>query len=91
MPTGGSGVAGGWGIVSVEGIGRLKVDTAYGGDSFVIVDAAAMGFALTPDEAQSKLEKQLADPATHADPTLMRRLNKRYAQLAPTVAALLRS
>ncbi|QNK52568.1 peptide chain release factor 1 [Dermacoccus sp. PAMC28757] len=33
------------------------------------------------------LEKQLADPATHADPTLMRRLNKRYAQLAPTVAA----
>lgn len=33
------------------------------------------------------LERQLADPATHADPTLMRRLNKRYAQLAPTVAA----
>ena len=33
------------------------------------------------------LEKQLADPATHADPTLMRKLNKRYAQLAPTVAA----
>ena len=33
------------------------------------------------------LEKQLAEPATHADPTLMRRLNKRYAALAPTVAA----
>lgn len=33
------------------------------------------------------LEKQLSEPATHADPVLMRRLNKRYAQLAPTVAA----
>lgn len=37
--------------LEVEGIGSLKVDTAYGGDSFVIVDAAAMGFSLTPDEA----------------------------------------
>ena len=37
--------------LEVEGIGSLKVDTAYGGDSFVIVDAAAMGFDLTPDEA----------------------------------------
>ncbi|MDO5371387.1 proline racemase family protein [Paracoccus sp. (in: a-proteobacteria)] len=37
--------------LEVEGIGTLKVDTAYGGDSFVIVDAAAMGFGLTPDEA----------------------------------------
>lgn len=33
------------------------------------------------------LEKQLADPATHADPALLRKLNKRYAHLAPTVAA----
>lgn len=37
--------------LEVEGVGSLTVDTAYGGDSFVIVDAAAMGFALTPDEA----------------------------------------
>ncbi|MFC0340120.1 trans-3-hydroxy-L-proline dehydratase [Paracoccus niistensis] len=37
--------------LEVEGIGSLTVDTAYGGDSFVIVDAAAMGFSLTPDEA----------------------------------------
>jgi proline racemase len=37
--------------LEVEGVGTLKVDTAYGGDSFVIVDAAALGFALTPDEA----------------------------------------
>ncbi|MEQ8357589.1 MAG: proline racemase family protein [Kiloniellaceae bacterium] len=37
--------------LEVDGIGTLKVDTAYGGDSFVIVDAAALGFAIAPDEA----------------------------------------
>lgn len=38
--------------IEVEGLGTLDVDTAYGGDSFVIVDAPALGFALTPDEAR---------------------------------------
>lgn len=37
--------------LEVEGHGTLTVDTAFGGDSFVMVDARAMGFALTPDEA----------------------------------------
>lgn len=37
--------------LEVSGIGTLTVDTAYGGDSFVIVDAAALGFAITADEA----------------------------------------
>ena len=38
--------------LEVAGLGTLTVDTAYGGDSFVIVDAAALGFALVPDEAR---------------------------------------
>lgn len=38
--------------LEVAGAPTLIVDTAYGGDSFVIVDAAAMGFALSPDEAR---------------------------------------
>jgi proline racemase len=38
--------------LEVEGLGTLTVDTAYGGDSFVIVDAPALGFAVTPDEAR---------------------------------------
>jgi len=38
--------------LEVDGIGTLTVDTAYGGDSFVIVDAGVLGFALTPDEAR---------------------------------------
>lgn len=37
--------------VEVAGLGTLTVDTAYGGDSFVIVDAAALGFDLLPGEA----------------------------------------
>ena len=37
--------------LEVAGIGTLTVDTAFGGDSFVMVDAQALGFSLTPDEA----------------------------------------
>ncbi len=37
--------------LEVEGVGTLTVDTAYGGDSFVVVDASALGFAITEDEA----------------------------------------
>lgn len=42
--------------IEVEGIGTLQVDTAFGGDSFAIVSAQAMGFALTPDEAHDLCE-----------------------------------
>lgn len=38
--------------LEVPGLGTLTVDTAYGGDSFVFVDARALGFSLTPDEAR---------------------------------------
>ena len=37
--------------LEVEGLGSLTVDTAYGGDSFVIVDAQALGLRLSEDEA----------------------------------------
>ncbi len=37
--------------LEVEGIGTLTVDTAFGGDSFVVVDAAAMGLRLDASEA----------------------------------------
>jgi len=38
--------------LEVEGLGTLTVDTAYGGDSFVLVDAAAVGFDIEPSEAR---------------------------------------
>ena len=37
--------------LEIAGIGTLTVDTAFGGDSFVLVDAAALGFSISPDEA----------------------------------------
>ncbi|MEY8096225.1 proline racemase family protein [Falsihalocynthiibacter sp. S25ZX9] len=37
--------------LEVDGLGTLRVDTAYGGDSFVIVDAEAMGLSLVAEEA----------------------------------------
>jgi proline racemase len=37
-------------------VGRLTVDTAYGGDSFVVVNVEGLGFELVPREA-----KELAD------------------------------
>lgn len=42
--------------LEVKGFGSLKADIAYGGDSFVIVDAAALGFAIQPDEARDLAE-----------------------------------
>ncbi|MTB72281.1 peptide chain release factor 1 [Arsenicicoccus sp. MKL-02] len=38
-------------------------------------------------DEHADLERQLADPAVHGDQAALRRLNKRYAALAPTVAA----
>jgi proline racemase len=37
--------------LEVEGLGTLTVDTTFGGDSFVMVDAQSLGFSLAPDEA----------------------------------------
>jgi peptide chain release factor 1 len=43
--------------------------------------------AATLVQEYADLEAQLADPAVHSDQDLVRKLNKRYAALAPTVAA----
>jgi proline racemase len=37
--------------LEVKGVGTLTVDTAFGGDSFVIVDSTQLGFQIKPDEA----------------------------------------
>jgi proline racemase len=42
--------------LEVEGVGTLTVDTAYGGDSFVIVHAHELGFEVVPDEARELAE-----------------------------------
>jgi proline racemase len=38
--------------LDVEGFGTLRVDVAYGGDYFCLVDAGQCGFRVAPDEAR---------------------------------------
>jgi proline racemase len=38
--------------LEIEGVGTLRVDIAYGGDYFCLVDAAACGFGIAPGEAR---------------------------------------
>lgn len=38
--------------IEVEGFGTLRADTAFGGDTFVIVDAQHAGFDIAPHEAR---------------------------------------
>ena len=38
--------------VEVPGVGTLTIDVAYGGMHYALVDAAALGFPITPDEAR---------------------------------------
>ena len=54
--------------LEVEGLGTLTVDTAFGGDSFVMVDARSLGFALTADEAHdiARLGARITRAATEA-------------------------
>ena len=38
--------------LEVPGLGTITVDTAYGGDSFVVIDAASLGFEIVESEAK---------------------------------------
>ncbi|MDX1509463.1 MAG: proline racemase family protein, partial [Woeseiaceae bacterium] len=52
--------------LNVPGLGSMKVDVAYGGDSFVIVDADELGLSLSPDSARglAKIGVEIAAAAT---------------------------
>jgi len=52
--------------IEIKGIGSIQIDTAYGGDSFAIVDAEALGFELVPGEARhlAKLGMKIVQAAT---------------------------
>lgn len=43
-------------ILRVEGLGDIRVDTAFGGDSFVIVQAADLGIEICPENARRLAE-----------------------------------
>lgn len=52
--------------LEVAEVGTITVDTAYGGDSFVLVDAASVGVELVPEQARTlaTLGVRIADAAT---------------------------
>ena len=52
--------------LELEGYGSISADTAFGGDSFVIVDAKKLGFAIDPSEAAelARLGAKITDAAT---------------------------
>lgn len=53
-------------VVEVAGVGAVTLDTAYGGDSYALADARALGFALDPSEARDLAEMgvKICDAAT---------------------------
>ena len=59
----------------VDGVGELRVDTAFGGDSFVMVDAADLGIDLAADNARrlarlgSRITRAANDQLTFSHPT----------------------
>jgi proline racemase len=52
--------------LEVEGLGTLTVDVAYGGMYHCIADAAALGFAITADEAASCRSPASGSASRHA-------------------------
>lgn len=52
-------------ILRVEGIGDVRVDTAFGGDSFVIASAADLGIDIRPENARqiAEIGRALCDAA----------------------------
>ncbi len=59
----------------LSGVGELRVDTAFGGDSFVMVDAADLGIAVAPENARelatlgSNITRAANDQLQFAHPT----------------------
>jgi trans-L-3-hydroxyproline dehydratase len=62
--------------MEVRGLGTITVDTAFGGDSFVMVDAAKLGFTMNASEARDiavagrKIVKAANEQLTFAHPEL---------------------
>lgn len=74
--------------LEVDGWPTLIVDTAFGGDSFVMVNAADLGFDLVPDEARdiaaigAKLTTAATEQLGFSHPTLPDWQHISFAQIA---------
>ena len=60
--------------LEVEGLGTLRINVAYGGAWFALVDAAALGFAIRPDEARAMVEAGIRIKRAAAEQVRVRHL-----------------
>ena len=71
--------------VEVPGYGSVRLDVAWGGMTYAIVDAADMGFALVPDEARELSRVgQLVKQAAAEQLAAVHPLEPRYAGITQT-------
>ena len=77
--------------LEVPGLGTLTVDTAWGGDSFVIVNAKELGFTLDPSEARDLavmgigITKAANEQLTFTHPTIPGWTHFSFCQMAMPV------
>jgi len=80
--------------LEVEGHGTLTVDTAFGGDSFVVVPAAQLGIAITPDNAAdlallgAKITRAANEQLGFTHPTLPDWAHISFCQITEPVAII---
>jgi proline racemase len=80
--------------LEVEGHGTLTVDTAFGGDSFVVVPAAQLGIAITPDNAAdlarlgAKITRAANEKLGFTHPTLPDWAHISFCQITEPVAII---
>ncbi len=73
--------------VEVPGLGTLRVDVAYGGMFYVLIDAAALGLRLTPDEGREIVRLgEMVKAATREQRPVVHPENP--AIVGPTIALL---
>jgi len=80
--------------LEVEGHGTLTVDTAFGGDSFVVVPAAQLGIAIAPDNAAdlarlgAKITRAANEKLGFTHPTLPDWAHISFCQITEPVAMI---
>ncbi len=71
--------------IEVPGLGAVTIDVAWGGMNYALVDAASLGFSLTPDEARDLcVVGQQVKRAAHEQLTAAHPLESRYPGITQT-------
>ena len=66
--------------LEAEGLGTFRIDVAYGGTWYAFIDAEALGFSLTPDEARDLVDLATRPQAVHTRAGSARSPGRRKSQ-----------